>query len=217
MTRPDHLFVSSDGALYDTRNPDWSRLPALRNNFRASRRTITTTSDLRATLRAGAYTDVGGYPLYFVTADGGALSYETVRENIRLCMLSIIDDWRDEWRVIGIEVNYEDGDLRDEHTGKRIPSAYADDEEVDLSRATLFSDGNRGVYIPQHFAESVERQYVTGVSDEDYATLAKGPDAEFYWDVWTHVLDNARIADPKMGESTLHQDGDLWVVPCAAE
>jgi hypothetical protein len=78
--------------------------------------------------------------------------------------------------------------------------------------ADLYADGNRGIYIPQHFAESVHREYVTGVSDEDWKTLEEGPDAEWYWDAWNNVLSNAKITAPDGREGYLWQDGDLWVI-----
>jgi len=78
--------------------------------------------------------------------------------------------------------------------------------------ADLYADGNRGIYIPQHFAESVHRGYVTGVSDEDWKTLEEGPDAEWYWDAWNNVLSNAKITAPDGREGYLWQDGDLWVI-----
>ena len=72
------------------------------------------------------FTSVGGYPLYYVTKDGGVLSPEAVEENIDLCRDS--DD--PQWHVIGADVNWEDPCLYCEHTGRRIESAYAEEEEV---------------------------------------------------------------------------------------
>lgn len=87
-------------------------------------------------------------------------------------------------------------------------------DELDLSNALLFADSNRGRYIPQHFAESVVRDYVKGVTDEQYATLAEGPDSEWYWETWDSVLNNAELTIPETGKAAyLHQDGDLWIVP----
>ncbi len=81
-------------------------------------------AELRATLRAGSYTWPGGYPMYFVTSDGAALSFEAVRENLRSVLWSIRHKVSDGWRVIGCEVNWEDEELACDHTGKGIPSAY---------------------------------------------------------------------------------------------
>lgn len=96
---------------------------------------------------------------------------------------------------------------------KAVFSQKADGDEVDLSKATLFADSNRGIYIPQYFAQTVNRAAVTGVSDEDYKVLEAGPEHAEYWDAWADVSDNAEINDPVHGKCYLYQDGDLWVVP----
>lgn len=77
-----------------------------------------------------------------------------------------------------------------------------------MAYSELFFDGNRGVYIPQHFAESIDPKDWTGIDPEDLDVLRKGPDHEFYWDSWTSVLDNAETKDGRV----LWQDGDLWLV-----
>lgn len=80
--------------------------------------------------------------------------------------------------------------------------------------ADLYAADSRGVYIPQYFAESVKRDCVSGVRDEDWKTLEAGPhDNEWYWDAWSSVLDGAKLTDPVTGkEGFLWQDGDLWVI-----
>ena len=92
-----------------------------------------------------------------------------------------------------------------------MTDCYHDDPNLD--RAELFADGARGQYIPQHFAEAVRRDLVTGVTAEDWATLEAGPDAEWYWDTWDRVTDNAELHHPTLGPCYLWQDGDLWVIP----
>lgn len=77
-----------------------------------------------------------------------------------------------------------------------------------MAYSELFLDSNRGVYIPQHFAELIDVQDWTGIDAEDLDVLRAGPDAEEYWDAWTSVLDNAETRDGRV----LHQDGDLWLV-----
>lgn len=84
----------------------------------------------------------------------------------------------------------------------------------DLPRnAIYYADSARGVYIPQHFAESVNRDFLSGVNVDDLATLESGPDAEWYWESWESVLDNARLTDSAGQIWTLYQDGDLWLIP----
>ena len=129
MPLPNHFFVATGsgyGHLYDTRLPDWSRQPPLREKYCYTARTIATTADLRATLRNGAYAWPGGYPLYFVTSDGAALSFATVRRELRAILDSIQNSHNDGWRVIGVDVNYEDTELTDDRTGEPIESAYRD-------------------------------------------------------------------------------------------
>ena len=71
----------------------------------------------------------GGYPTYFITADGGALSHKTVNEEREQIAEAIEDDDTDSgWRVVALDINWEDPDLHDDHSGERIPSAYAEDD-----------------------------------------------------------------------------------------
>lgn len=87
---------------------------------------IDTICEFRHAMRNGPYAWPGGYPLYFVTSDGAALSFEAVRENVRLVLDSIAHRIDDGWRVVALDVNYEDGALYCDHTNKRIESAYAE-------------------------------------------------------------------------------------------
>lgn len=95
-----------------------------------------------ATLRAGQSTWPGGYPLYFVTSDGGALSFDSVMENLKEVVYSIRHDIRDEWNVVGCDVNYENAELYCSHSGERIESAYADEAAMPDSESNLDNGGN---------------------------------------------------------------------------
>lgn len=129
MTLPNHLFVSScDGNLYDTRVERWSEKPPLRANYNRGHKRIETVADLKAALRHGKFTDLGGYPLYFITSDYDTMSFESVLENLASVMDSVATKSRDGWRVIAVEINYEDNDMVCCHSGKRIPSAYGESE-----------------------------------------------------------------------------------------
>jgi hypothetical protein len=89
---------------------------------------ITNTQELREAIRQGKFTSLGGYPLYFITSDGEAMSREAVLENYRLVSSAIRGrDWSD-WGVIALDVNWEDPNLYCCHTGDRIESAYAEDD-----------------------------------------------------------------------------------------
>lgn len=86
---------------------------------------IKTISDFRRAIRNGAYAWPGGYPLFFITADGAALSFEAAKQERRNILEAIRDnDTRSGWRVEGMDVNWEDTGLHCEHTGKPIESAY---------------------------------------------------------------------------------------------
>jgi hypothetical protein len=91
---------------------------------------ITTPSEFARALRAGPYTSLGCYPVYFVCSDGEALSFEAAKENARRICEAIRDRSNDGWRVIGADVNWEDSSLFCAHSGQRIESAYVAEEEI---------------------------------------------------------------------------------------
>jgi hypothetical protein len=126
MSLPSWLFVSStDGALYDTRRPNWSAGAPVRAVYRMTFSEIKNAAQFKATLRAGGYAWPGGYPLYFITADGAALSFESARECAREIIGALRDgEKRGGWLVCGCDVNWEDTELYCDHSGKPIDSAY---------------------------------------------------------------------------------------------
>jgi hypothetical protein len=79
----------------------------------------------------------------------------------------------------------------------------------------LWLSDSRGIYIPRDFAQSFtdRAKYVAGVSDEDWLVLEAGPDHNLYWDTWIDVCDHAVVTDERGVKFTLHQDGDLWLIP----
>lgn len=90
---------------------------------------IRTVSDFRKAYKSGPYAWPGGYPMYFGTADGAVLSWAAAKE----CRSQIIraigsNDIASGWRIVNVYINWEDGSLYCDHTGDRIPSAYAEDE-----------------------------------------------------------------------------------------
>ena len=90
---------------------------------------IKTVSDFRAAVRNGPYAWPGGYPLYWIMADGNALAFKrAARFDCRHVMLEALRDQNDdEWRPVALEVNWEDSELYCAHSGERIESAYAED------------------------------------------------------------------------------------------
>jgi hypothetical protein len=87
---------------------------------------VNTVEQFNSALEHGPYAWPGGYPCYFVCADGKPLSFESAKTNADLVRSAFNDEWESEWRVIGFEVNWEDPELYCADSGKRIPSAYAE-------------------------------------------------------------------------------------------
>ncbi len=86
---------------------------------------IRTISEFRSAVRNGPYAWPGGYPIYFVCDDGAALCCKCVKKERRSILSSIADKMNDGWRVIGLDVNYEDDMLHCDNCSDRIESAYA--------------------------------------------------------------------------------------------
>jgi hypothetical protein len=86
-----------------------------------------TTSDLKTALRNGPHAWPGGYPTYFVTSDGGALSHASVKRNLRSVIDSMKTGTDDGWRVVACQANWEDPELYCDDSNERIESAYAED------------------------------------------------------------------------------------------
>jgi hypothetical protein len=77
-----------------------------------------------------------------------------------------------------------------------------------VKQAQLFADSAMGVYIPQYFAETANRDEFKYVDENQWSILESGPEHESYWDIWSEVLDNAET----ICGGILHQDCDLWIV-----
>jgi hypothetical protein len=72
----------------------------------------------------------------------------------------------------------------------------------------LFARDSRGIYIPQHFAESYNSEQWSPIDSDDLAILIHGPEHDQYWDTWDDVINDAET----ICGGSLYQDGDLWVV-----
>lgn len=83
--------------------------------------------------------------------------------------------------------------------------------------AILFAIDRHGIYIPQYFAESINRYTIANWSSwlSDLDALCSGPYAcEEYWEIWDDILNRLTLTDPDSDiEYCLYQDGDLWLVP----
>jgi len=87
---------------------------------------INNSKELKEAVRHGPYAWPGGYPFYFITRDGGTLSYNTVKQEFKSILDSVRRNDNDGWLVIAMEINLEDCELIDDHTYERIESAYCD-------------------------------------------------------------------------------------------
>lgn len=75
-------------------------------------------------LSQGEYAWPGGYPLYFITKDGEALSFKVAKHWANAVREAIIFRCDPQWEVVGIDINWENHDLVCAHTGKKIEAAY---------------------------------------------------------------------------------------------
>lgn len=72
----------------------------------------------------------GGYPLFAITADGGCLCKDCVKENAKIIIAATRQDHiytERDWAVVAIETNWEDETLTCDHCGKSIESAYGEE------------------------------------------------------------------------------------------
>ena len=85
-------------------------------------------AEIKTALRQGPYAWPGGYPMFFITSDGAALSFNAVRDEWRnIVGAHLTDAAASGWHIAAVDVNWEDPDLYCDHTSQRIESAYADD------------------------------------------------------------------------------------------
>ena len=98
---PDTLAIGvDDGALY--RVGRWDS--PIRTNYARHCRNIETVADLKSCLRAGGFAWPGGYALFYLTADGAALSPVAVRREFRTIADAIrTGNTRGGWRVVGLD------------------------------------------------------------------------------------------------------------------
>jgi hypothetical protein len=78
----------------------------------------------------------------------------------------------------------------------------------------LFADSSHGIYIPQHFAEAVQRTMIVDAEkwNDDLNILENGPENGDYREAWGSVRDAMELKDAEGNVWKLYQDGDLWLV-----
>jgi hypothetical protein len=74
--------------------------------------------------RCDKYAWPGGYPIYYLCADGGVLCPDCV--DAEQALIDAADEHDKQWFVIAQEINYEDAKLYCDNCNKRIAPAYAD-------------------------------------------------------------------------------------------
>lgn len=75
----------------------------------------------------------------------------------------------------------------------------------------LFLDGERGIHLPQHFAQIIRvSSGWHGIRPEDLDILLEGPEHELYWEAWDSILSHG-YATVNEHVYRLHQDGDLFL------
>ena len=67
----------------------------------------------------------GGYPIYYLCADGGVLCSKCANEQIKLTSDPEIDH---QWQIVVADINYEDPYLVCDHCGEFCESAYGEPE-----------------------------------------------------------------------------------------
>lgn len=87
-----------------------------------------TVEKFKEALANGPYAWPGGYPMYFVMADGEALSFKAAEENKDLIIYAIENNSKDDWHVIGYDINWEDENMLCIHSNNLIECAYPKDE-----------------------------------------------------------------------------------------
>lgn len=87
---------------------------------------INTTLEFKNALRSGPYAWPGGYPLFFICDDGGALCCKCARSEARRIMESVRDRQSDGWRVVGMDINWENVEAHCDHCNGTIESAYGE-------------------------------------------------------------------------------------------
>jgi len=84
-------------------------------------------------------------------------------------------------------------------------------EFADNSNVEFLLDGNRGIYLPQDFAQNFNLSDWNINDPELEETLLAGPEEENYWEAWDEVLDNAYMEDDAGMTWRLFQQQDLFM------
>jgi hypothetical protein len=77
-----------------------------------------------------AYAWPGGYPLFYLCADGGTLCPDCCDKEIELIREAANNPGTDEqWEIVAHDINYEDVSLYCDHCNNHIESAYGESND----------------------------------------------------------------------------------------
>ena len=109
---------------------------------------IKTIEELDKAISDGPFTQLGMYPKYFITNDGGVLSFKSVVDNIELIKDAIKDNDRFGWRVCELGVV---AVLRPQRSANRVGLRAHRGERLKVKIKKFFGSLSRGglfcVYI----------------------------------------------------------------------
>jgi hypothetical protein len=88
---------------------------------------IRSISDFRRAVRNGPYAWPGGYPLYWLMADGEACAFKVAKRERRAMLTALAHGNDSQWLPVALVVNWEDSHLYCAHTNERIESAYGEE------------------------------------------------------------------------------------------
>ncbi len=106
-SRPEHLFLSDDGNLYDTREPNWATRP-LRAGYYGNGPKIETVAELKAALRLAAR--LRSVAIRCISSRAMVRPSASRRrvKTSRRSLIPSLNGHNDGWRIVGQEINYED-------------------------------------------------------------------------------------------------------------
>lgn len=87
--------------------------------------------------RLPAYAWPGGYPLFYLCADGGTLCPDCANGPEVAAAHAAADGCPDDrqWLIVATDANWENPAMYCDHCAKQIPSAYADDDAAAADEA----------------------------------------------------------------------------------
>ena len=109
-------FYTFEGNVYRNDN-----LQLVRKDVAKHYREIDSINKLKSCLRAGEYTFVGMYRLFFITNDGACLSFSSVLDNLESIYYSMMHDINDGWKIIGLSsIEESDDEVYCDHTNEKL-------------------------------------------------------------------------------------------------